>query len=81
MRRRAALIGATLLFASRGAMAQSNDRSAPIGGRSQLLGGTGMTYGRDATAAFVGNGNLGMLLKGHGKEAVEAHFAAHRQQF
>ncbi|HVH44001.1 MAG TPA: hypothetical protein VM925_16730 [Labilithrix sp.] len=35
------------------AAAQSNYRNAPIGGRSQLLGGTGMTYGRDATAAFL----------------------------
>ncbi|MBX3207115.1 MAG: hypothetical protein KF764_18860 [Labilithrix sp.] len=33
--------------------AQSNYRSAPVGGRSQLLGGTGMTYGRDAAAAFL----------------------------
>lgn len=35
------------------AQAQSNYRSAPVGGRSQLLGGTGLTYGRDAAAAFL----------------------------
>jgi hypothetical protein len=35
------------------ARAQSNYRTAPIGGRSQLLGGTGITYGRDATAGFL----------------------------
>jgi hypothetical protein len=35
------------------ASAQSNYRLAPIGGRSQLLGGTGMVYGRDATASFL----------------------------
>jgi hypothetical protein len=34
-------------------LAQSNYRTAPIGGRSQLLGGTGLTYGRDAAAAFL----------------------------
>ncbi len=33
--------------------AQSNYRTAPVGGRSQLLGGTGLTYGRDAAAAFL----------------------------
>lgn len=51
-------LGAALLFAvgttaSATATAQSNYRNAPIGGRSQLLGGTGMTYGRDATASFL----------------------------
>ena len=35
------------------ARAQSNYRTAPVGGRSQLLGGTGMTYARDAAAAFL----------------------------
>jgi len=33
--------------------AQSNYRLAPVGGRSTLLGGTGMVYGRDAAAAFL----------------------------
>jgi hypothetical protein len=35
------------------AHAQSNYRLSPVGGRSQLLGGTGMTFGRDAAAAFI----------------------------
>jgi hypothetical protein len=35
------------------ASAQSNYRVAPIGGRSQLVGGTGMVYGRDAAASFL----------------------------
>lgn len=44
---------AALLLPPREVRAQSNHRIAPIGGRSTLLGGTGMTYGRDATAAFL----------------------------
>lgn len=35
------------------ASAQSNYRLAPVGGRSTLLGGTGIVYGRDAAAAFL----------------------------
>ena len=34
-------------------LAQSNYRLAPIGGRSTLLGGTGIVYGRDGAAAFL----------------------------
>jgi hypothetical protein len=49
------------LLSTRAAHAQSNYRIAPIGGRSTLLGGTGMTYGRDATAAFL-NPATGVLL-------------------
>ncbi|MBX3214908.1 MAG: hypothetical protein KF850_22935 [Labilithrix sp.] len=55
-RRRVALLVATALAgatAHEDARAQSNYRSAPVGGRSQLLGGTGLTYGRDAAAAFL----------------------------
>jgi hypothetical protein len=48
----AGILGA-LVFGAASAQAQANYRNAPIGGRSQLLGGTGMTYGRDATAAFL----------------------------
>lgn len=33
--------------------AQSSYRLAPVGGRSQLLGGTGLTFGRDAAASFL----------------------------
>ncbi|MBX3263623.1 MAG: hypothetical protein KF782_28385 [Labilithrix sp.] len=47
----AGVLAATTLHEE--ASAQSNYRSAPVGGRSQLLGGTGMTYGRDAAAAFL----------------------------
>src|SRR5688572_7691287 len=43
------------------ARAQSNYRIAPIADRSQLLGGTGMAYGRDATAAFL-NPATGVLV-------------------
>jgi hypothetical protein len=35
-----------------GAEAQLNTL-APVGGRSELLGGTGMAFGRDASAAFL----------------------------
>ena len=52
-----ALVGLAVAFAigasSAPAGAQSNYRTAPVGGRSQLLGGTGLTYGRDAAAAFL----------------------------
>ncbi|MBX3226352.1 MAG: hypothetical protein KIT84_42785 [Labilithrix sp.] len=41
-----------LLGAAR-ADAQLSYRLAPIGGRSQLLGGTGITFGRDASASFL----------------------------
>lgn len=49
----AALVVGAVLGAAAPARAQSNYRTAPIGGRSQLLGGTGMVYGRDAAAAFL----------------------------
>lgn len=35
------------------AAAQLSYRLAPVGGRSQLLGGTGLTFGRDASASFL----------------------------
>ena len=41
------------LLASGPARAQANYRTAPIGGRSELMGGTGMTYGMDASAGFL----------------------------
>lgn len=46
-------VAIALLLGTTSAGAQSNYRNAPVGGRSQLLGGTGMAYGRDATAAFL----------------------------
>ncbi len=47
---------ATLLAASslaRSAGAQSNYRTAPLGGHSTLMGGTGIAIGRDGAAAFL----------------------------
>lgn len=35
------------------ARAQGNYRLSPIGGRTTVLGGTGVVYGRDAAAAFI----------------------------
>lgn len=35
------------------ASAQGNYRLAPVGGRTTVLGGTGVVYGRDAAAAFI----------------------------
>lgn len=35
------------------ARSQSNYRLAPIGGRTTILGGTGVVYGRDAASAFI----------------------------
>jgi hypothetical protein len=35
------------------ASAQGNYRLAPVGGRTTVLGGTGVVYGRDAAAAFL----------------------------
>jgi hypothetical protein len=48
-----ALIAAGLAATSRPAMAQGNYRSAPMGGRTTLLGGTGVVYGLDGAAVFM----------------------------
>lgn len=54
MRRACAWILATSLLASGGeARAQANPRSAPIGGRSALMGGTGVALARDGSAPFL----------------------------
>jgi hypothetical protein len=37
----------------RTAAAQSNYRLAPVGGRTTLVGGTGLAYGRDSASAFL----------------------------
>ena len=42
-----------ILSISPPADAQLSYRLAPVGGRSQLLGGTGLTFGRDASASFL----------------------------
>lgn len=47
------LFGVAVVVAASSAEAQLSYRLAPIGGRSQLLGGTGMTFGRDASASFL----------------------------
>ncbi len=49
----AALVGACVAALPRASSAQSNYRLAPVGGRSTLLGGTGIVYGRDAAAGFL----------------------------
>ena len=54
MRRACACMLAASLLASGGeARAQANPRSAPIGGRSALMGGTGVALARDGSAPFL----------------------------
>jgi hypothetical protein len=50
-----AILAATLAAAlsPRAARAQGNDRSAPTGGRSALMGNTGVALGRDGAAPFL----------------------------
>ena len=38
---------------TREAFAQSGQRLAPVGGRTTLVGGTGLVYGRDSASAFL----------------------------
>jgi hypothetical protein len=38
---------------ARDARAQANYRLAPVGGRTTLVGGTGLAYGRDSASAFL----------------------------
>jgi hypothetical protein len=49
----ALVIAVTTITFAAPASAQGNYRLAPIGGRTTLLGGTGVVYGRDAAAAFI----------------------------
>lgn len=42
-----------VLLAPRTALAQSSYRLAPVGGRTTLVGGTGLAYGHDSAAAFL----------------------------
>jgi len=46
-------IGLSALAAAGPAVAQSNFRLAPVGGRTTLVGGTGMAFGRDGASAFL----------------------------
>ncbi len=55
---------ATLLaitIAVGGARAQGNDRSAPTGGRSALMGNTGVALARDGSAPFVNPATMGTI--------------------
>lgn len=47
----AALLAATLV--PRPAGAQANYKLAPVGGRTTLVGGTGLVYGQDSASAFL----------------------------
>ena len=54
-----AVLGRTLLLVvgvltvAGGARAQANDRSSPLGGRSALMGNTGVALGRDGASPFL----------------------------
>jgi hypothetical protein len=41
--------------------AQGNDRSSPIGGRSELMGNTGVALARDGSAPFLNPATIGMI--------------------
>ncbi len=47
--------------ASGAARAQGNDRSAPTGGRSALMGGTGVALARDGAAPFANPATMGTI--------------------
>lgn len=49
----AALVAALVAGSSRDAAAQSSQRLAPVGGRTTLVGGTGLVFGRDSASAFL----------------------------
>jgi hypothetical protein len=53
MRASAALALILSLAIARPAFAQANYRSSPIGGRSTLMGSTGLAFGRDGAAPFI----------------------------
>jgi hypothetical protein len=59
----AGVSGAILLLAlvSNRARAQGNDRSAPTGGRSELMGNTGVALGRDGSAPFINPATIGTI--------------------
>jgi hypothetical protein len=47
------LVGLALASAEGSARAQGNARLAPVGGRTTLVGGTGLAFGRDSASAFL----------------------------
>src|SRR6187401_392067 len=50
---RAALLLSVMLSMATHARAQANDRSSPLGGRSALMGNTGVALGRDGASPFL----------------------------
>ena len=53
----AAILSALSSVATR-ASAQGNYRMAPVGGRTTLVGGTGLAFGRDSASAFLNPGTI-----------------------
>src|ERR1041384_8659646 len=49
----AALVVSLILSGTSRARAQANDRSSPLGGRSALMGNTGVALGRDGASPFL----------------------------
>ena len=47
------VVGFLACSAARTAAAQGNYRLAPVGGRTTLVGGTGLAFGRDSASAFL----------------------------
>ncbi|MDB4946799.1 MAG: hypothetical protein JWP97_6333 [Labilithrix sp.] len=66
---RSSLVGllpfAATLLVSTTAAAQSNYRLAPVGGRSTLVGGTGIVFGNDSSSAFLNPATVVRLDPGH----------------
>ncbi len=56
-----ALCLASALAASSSARAQGNYRASPTGGRSALMGGTGIALGRDGSAPFLNPAAIGNI--------------------
>ena len=66
LRTKALLATALWLFAAgRTAHAQGNDRSAPTGGRSALMGNTGVALARDGSAPFLNPATTVAIENGH----------------
>jgi len=53
-----ALFAALALLAPAEAAAQSSYRMSPVGGRTTLVGGTGLVYGHDSASAFLNPGTV-----------------------
>ena len=57
----AALLAVAVVVVAGMARAQGNDRSAPTGGRSALMGGTGVALARDGAAPFANPATMGTI--------------------